>query len=77
MLAFKKDGGEGSRLIQPNDSFPSLLRRLASGLRTAASVQHSPFRGAWGTGSSAPITAIRPVRPGALLDPRRMGAAVV
>jgi hypothetical protein len=25
----------------------------------------------------APITTIRPVRPGALLDPRRMGAAVV
>jgi hypothetical protein len=28
-------------------------------------------------GSIAPITAIRPVRPGALLDPRQMGAAVV
>jgi hypothetical protein len=27
-------------------------------------------------GSIAPITVIRPVRPGALLDPRRMGAAV-
>jgi hypothetical protein len=30
-----------------------------------------------GNGEVAPITAIRPVRPGALLDPRRMGAAVV
>ena len=28
-------------------------------------------------GKVAPKTAIRPVRPGALLDPRRMGAAVV
>jgi hypothetical protein len=27
-------------------------------------------------GQDAPITAIRPVRPGALLDPRRMGATV-
>jgi len=30
-----------------------------------------------GKEEDAPITAIRPVRPGALLDLRRMGAAVV
>jgi hypothetical protein len=30
-----------------------------------------------GDGEVAPITVIRPVRPGALPDPRRMGAVVV
>jgi len=35
------------------------------------------FAGTRSNEEIAPIRAIRPVGPGALLDPRRMGAAVV
>jgi hypothetical protein len=53
------------------------LKRIDLYVIRPLSVQSRNFRGARGKGRDAPITAIRPVRLGALLDPRRMGAAVV
>jgi len=66
------------------DAAPSLM--TASGAARAVpaakaerplSAQSRDLPGTQGNGRDAPITAIRSVRSGAPLDPRRMGAAVV
>jgi len=71
MIQTRADPADQGSGMGHEDQFP--LRRL-----TARSViRKRTVAATRGNGRDAPITAIRPVRPGALLDPRRMGAAVV